>query len=93
MPIVLYASGVWGLQKHKCCEDVILRACRFYMGVHRLTPIPGILGDFGWLDFKCRAQLETVRLYNRFISMDAGRLNRAMFLYDKQKCSNNEPQV
>ncbi len=92
MPILLYASGVWGLEKYKCCEDVLLRASRFFIGVHRLTPIPGIQGDCGWLDFKSRCTIELVRLYNRFITMDADRLNRAIFMYDKEKCSNNWSQ-
>ncbi len=84
MPILLYASGVWCLDKYRCCEDVILRACRFFIGGHRLTPIPGIQGICGWLDFKSRSPIELVRLYNRFITMDANRLNRAIFICDKQ---------
>ena len=89
MPLLLYASGIWGQSKFKCCENVILRACRFYIGVHRLTPIPGIQGDCGWLDFKSRCNLESVRLYNRFVTMDAGRLNRAIFMSDKVKNTDN----
>ncbi len=91
-PILLYASGVWGTKGFKCCEDVILRACRFYCGVHRLTPIPGIQGDFGWLDCKSRWKIEAIRLYNRFINMDNDRLNKIVFLYDKQLCENNWSQ-
>ncbi len=89
MPILLYASGIWGQNKYKTCENVILRACRFYIGVHRLTPIPGIQGDCGWLDFKSRCDLECVRLYNRFVTMDAGRLNRTIFMFDKEKNQDN----
>ncbi len=37
-------------KKYKVCEDVLLRACRFYSGVHRLAPIRGVQGDFGWWD-------------------------------------------
>ncbi len=89
MPVLLYGSGVWVLKYFKCCEDVILRACRYYMGVHRLTPIPGIQGDMGWLDAKSRMTLEIFRLYNRFIMMDETRLNKQLFMYDKTICNNN----
>ncbi len=82
-PILLYGSGVWGSKSHKVCEDVLLRACRFYSGVHRLAPIPGIQGDFGWWDVKSRHILESIRVYNRFIKMKSGRLNKKNFQWDK----------
>ncbi len=70
IPILCYGSGVWGQKHYKVCEDVILRACRYYSGVHRLSPIPGIQGDFGWLDCRSRWIIESARLYNRFLKMD-----------------------
>ncbi len=91
-PILLYGSGVWGMKAFKCCEDVLLRACRFYSGVHRLSPIPGIRGDFGWLDCKSRWKLESIRLYNRLINMENNRLNKTIFMYDKEICDNNWSQ-
>ncbi len=60
-PILLYGSSVWGSKPYKVCENVLLRACRFYSGVHRLAPIPGIQGGFGWLDVKSRWTLEAVQ--------------------------------
>ncbi len=89
VPIILYASGVWGQKLYKCCEDVILRACRYYMGVHRLTPIPGIQGDMGWLNCKSRWALEAIRLYNRLMRMDCSRLDKRIFNFDKERCRNN----
>ncbi len=89
VPILCYGSGVWGLKYQKCCDDVLLRASRYYMGVHRLTPIPGIQGDMGWLDCKNRWVIEIVRLYNRFINMDADRLNKRIFIADKDLCKDN----
>ncbi len=89
MPILLYGSCTWGTKYYKCCEDIILRACRFYMGVHRLAAIPGIQGDMGWLDCKSRWKLEIIRQYNRFINMDQSRLNRTVFMYDKLARGHN----
>ncbi len=88
-PILQYSSGVWGNRNFKNCEDVILRACRFFCGVHRLAPIPGIQGDFGWLDCRSKSILEAIRLYNRFLKMDVNRLNRKVFLWDKSICKEN----
>ncbi len=88
-PILQYSSGVWGNKSYKNCEDVILRACRYYCGVHRLTPIPGIQGDFGWLDCRSESILESIRLYNRFLKMDNDRLNKKVFLWDRELCKEN----
>ncbi len=95
MPILAYSSGIWGLKnliglKHfKCCEDVLLRANRYYMGVHRFAPIPGIQRDMGWLDCKSRWAIEAVRLYNRFIDMNPNRLNKSVFIQDKTATGHN----
>ncbi len=89
IPILLYGSAVWGLKNYKVCEDVLLRACRFYSGVHRLTPIPAIQGDFGWLDIRSRWNLESIRLFNRFLKMRDDRLNKKVFLWDKSLSNNN----
>ncbi len=89
IPILLYGSAVWGLKNYKVCEDVLLRACRFYSGVHRLTPIPAMQGDFGWLDVRSRWNLESVRLFNRFLKMKDDRLNKKVFLWDKSLSNNN----
>ncbi len=88
-PILQYGSSVWGNKNFKVCEDVILRACRFYSGVHRMTPIPGIQGDFGWLDCRSKSILESIRLYNRFVRMRESRLNKKVFLWDKSLCKEN----
>ncbi len=88
-PILQYSSGVWGTKTFKNCEDVILRACRFYCGVHRLTPIVGIQGDMGWLDCRSKSILEMIRMYNRFLKMNASRLNKKVFLWDKSLCKDN----
>ncbi len=89
VPILTYGSGSWALKSHKCCDDVLLRASRFYMGVHRLSAIPGIQGDMGWLDCPDRWSVEIIRLYNRFVNMDHSRLNRALFLFDKSANGHN----
>ncbi len=59
----------------------LLRACRFYSGVHRFAPIPGIQGGFEWWDCKSHWKLELIRLYNRFVTMDHDRLKRKVFIY------------
>lgn len=46
--ILLYpsfiSSGVWGYKKHHCIEIVQNRALRYFLGVHRITPLLGKAG-------------------------------------------------
>ncbi len=60
VPILTYGSGSRALKNHKCCDVVLLRASRFYMGVHRLSAIPGIKGDMGWSDCTDRWSVEII---------------------------------
>ncbi len=55
----------------------------FIWGFTGLATIPGIQGDMGWLDCRSRWNLEVIRQYNRFISMEQSRLNRTVFVYDR----------
>ncbi len=57
--------------------------------IHRLAPIPGIQGDFGWWDIKSRWDLESIRLYNRLMKMKNDRLNKNVFHWDKTLCKGN----
>ncbi len=89
IPILLYGSGIWGSKVYKVCENVLLRACRFYCGVHRLAPIPAIQGDFGWWDIRSRWILESVRQYNRLTQMKNERINKKAFLWDQTLSLDN----
>ena len=46
-PILEYAGGVWGYIKSKDIDVIQSRAMRYYLRVHRLTPIAGMYGDMG----------------------------------------------
>ena len=88
-PVMDYGSGVWGRFKFKHCEDVQLRACRYYLGIHRLAPIPGIVGDTGWYNCDTRWKIEIIRFYNRLLYMDNNRLTKRIYQYDRCILKNN----
>ena len=49
-PVMDYNVGAWGnLNNNKGANSVFNRAIRFYMGVHKWAPIPGLHGEMGWL--------------------------------------------
>ena len=82
-PILEYGAGVWAPgQKFPDIDNIMLRACRYYLGVHRYAPIPGVMGDMGWIPNSVRRQVISCRLWNRLITMDDSRLTKKLFMLD-----------
>ena len=57
------------------------RAIRYFLGVHRYAPIPGIQGEMGWLSLKYLRYIAMTRLWNRLLKMDDNRLTKKMFTW------------
>ena len=93
-PILDYCSSIWGFKNSNLCDNVQNKAIRYFLGVHKFTPIPAILGEMGWLTCKYRQYLSVLRLWNRLIKMDANRLTKRVFLwdYDQSIAGNNWSQ-
>ena len=82
-PILEYGAGVWAPgKKFPDIDNIMLRACRYYLGVHRFAPIPGVLGEMGWIPNSVRRQIASCRLWNRLINMDNSRLTKQIFNYN-----------
>ncbi len=81
-PVMDYGSAVWGVKNFEKLEQVHHRAMRFFTGVHRLCPIPGFVGDMGWLDNVSRWKLERIRFWNRLVETKHDRLLKKIFLWD-----------
>ena len=88
-PVTDYCSGVWGFRDFNKSDMVQNRAIRYFLGVHRFTPILAINGDMGWPLSLHRRWINMLRLWNRLIDMDNNRLTKKIFLYDFQKYMNN----
>ncbi len=82
LPILEYGSGVWGFKEYNKCDQVIFNAIRFYLGVHKFTPITGLLGELGWLTSKYNNWINMLRLWNRIININNDRLIRRIFNFE-----------
>ena len=49
VPVIDYCSSVWGYGQFDKIDMIQNRAIRYFMGVHRFTPILAITGDMGWI--------------------------------------------
>ena len=82
VPVIDYCSGIWGFKQFDKIDMVQNRAIRYFMGVHRFTPILAFTGDMGWITSTHRRWVNMIRLWNRLVSMDTSMLTRIVFEYD-----------
>ena len=57
------------LKNSGMCNKVVENAMRFYLGVHKLTPLPAVYGTMGWIVVKYRHYLNTFRFRNIMIKL------------------------
>ena len=84
VPIMDYASGVWGNKDYQKCNTVQHRAMRSYLGVGKVSPIPSLYGDMGWEPPLVRHHVEMTRLWLRLIKMPEDRITKHVFNWDQQ---------
>ena len=89
VPILDYCSSVWGFKQYQTIDNIQHRALRYFLGVHRFTPILAMYGDSGWIPCIYRRWGNSLRLWNRLINMDDSRLTKQVFNYDYNVCKNN----
>ena len=84
-----YSSSVWGFKKFPSIDTIQNRALRYFMGVHRFTPIVALHGDAGWLPSQLRRWISMARFWNRVLSFEEDRLTRVAFDLDYSLQVNN----
>ena len=78
-PILIYGSSIWGLKIFKDIDRVINRACRYYVGLHKFTPIPALYSEMGWLPSLFYRQVNALCLWNRILNINSERLTKKKF--------------
>ena len=81
-PVLDYCAGVWGFKQFGKIDTVQNRAIRYFLGVHRFTPILAINGEMGWTISMHRRWANMLRLWNRLIGMNNDRLTKCVFETD-----------
>ncbi len=88
-PVLHYSAGIWGFKEYKKCDQVLYKAARFYLGVHKFAPIVGMLGDLEWLPTQFNRWLDMLRWWNHVITLENNRWTKKVFLYDYDICKAN----
>ena len=87
LPVANYAAGVWGFNAYPAPQVLQNRMERFFLGMHRFTPLPATWSEMDWLSMRKLRWLEIIRLYNRISVMEQSRLPRKVLDWDI-KCRN-----
>lgn len=76
-----YASGIWSYCKSDAADRIQNKAARYFLGVHRFTPIAALQGEMGWKPTKVRHKIKVLQLWNRINKMPNNRLTKHIFNY------------
>ena len=82
VPILDYASSVWGFKFYRKPETIQHRAIRYFLWVHRFAANDMIEGDIGWLSCRARRKLSVLNYWNRLVNCDTERLIFNIFQWD-----------
>ena len=77
------------VQKYGDLVNIVLRAMRFLLGVHRFTPVSALYGDTGWLKTRESRYLCLFNYWNKLVNMRHDRLTKCIFNFDYLQCNLN----
>ena len=78
-PVILYGSEACGYNKFDKCDRIHYRAMRFFLEVHKCTPIHGLQEDMGWVSLYNDRCVSMMKFWNRLINMSNDRLTKIVF--------------
>ena len=81
LSILNYGAEIWGYGNFSKCDNVINRAMRYFLGVHKFAPTAGLYGDMAWLSLKFSRYISMLRFWNILIKMENTRLAKRVFLW------------
>ena len=84
VPVLDYASGVWGYNSYTEGDKIQNRAIRYFLGVHNKAALLGLEGDIGWSNCKIRQNVNMIKLWNRLVLMNNDRLTKKIFEWDQR---------
>ena len=61
------------------CNKVHQNAMRLYLGLHKLTPLPALYWEMGWIAVKYKHYLNTFIVWNRMMKLSNTSITRHVF--------------
>jgi len=82
VPIMDYASEIWGHKLYEKIETVHNRAAKTFLGVGKYCPTPQVLADMGWYNCQFRRKIKMLKFLNRLLKTNEDRILKRLFYYD-----------
>ena len=78
-----YGAEVWGFDSKESANKIQLRAARSFLGLPKHATSAGVLAEISWPEPVYRAHIRMIRQYFRILKMDASRLTKQIYFWDK----------
>ena len=85
IPVLHYASAIWGTKTYDKQEQVHHRAMRLFLGTGKKAPLPGLYGDMGWHKLKFYRKREMVGYWLKLFNMQNTRITKKVFNWDYRR--------
>ena len=79
-PVITYGAEIWGLNMHKCIEDVQVKSGRFILGLPSSSPRAAVLGDCGLTPIRIDCIIKAIKYWLRLIKLDETILCKSAYL-------------
>ena len=89
LPILEYGSEIWGFKFYKCTDGIQERAIRFFLGLHKFTPIPALRGEIGWVSTQHRRWACMIHFWNRLLKKHIHSLAYKIFQLDLAQANDS----
>ena len=90
LPILLYASEIWGIQSYKSIENIQVKACKKLLGVSIHTANVAAVGECGRYPIHVNTVLRCVKYWTKLLQMSSNRFPKICYkmLYDLDQEQN-----
>ncbi len=80
LPILNYASEVWGVDEWPKLETLHLKACKYALGVRTNTTTDGVYAELGRMSLQCHRHIRILKFYSRLSKLEPERYASQAFL-------------
>ena len=88
LPVLLYASEIWGYKKYDEIEKIHLRFCKYLLGVVKNTTGHAVLGVVGRYPIFITNYTKCIRYWIKLIEIENGCLAKSSYLMLVTQCEN-----